>query len=100
MFLVDDNTDSIEHNYPFAMKIHPFEGKQEDMVLLHIFDQLLKLYHWSIKINNIINENKLKGITEIEETGQPWIPALPFASIPSWKKNAKKRRLRVRWSYD
>lgn len=58
MFLVDDNTDSIEHNYPFAMKIHPFEGKQEDMVLLHIFEQLLKLYHWSIKFNTFINENK------------------------------------------
>ncbi len=28
MFLVDDNTDSINNNYPFALKINAFEGRQ------------------------------------------------------------------------
>lgn len=31
MFLVDDNSDSINNNYPFALRIEPFEGKQEDL---------------------------------------------------------------------
>lgn len=31
MFLVDDNIDSINNNYPFALRAEPFEGKQEDL---------------------------------------------------------------------
>lgn len=31
MFLIDDNSDSIDNNYPFALKIKAFEGNQEDI---------------------------------------------------------------------
>ena len=31
MFLVDDNLDSINNNYPFAVKIFAFEGCQTDV---------------------------------------------------------------------
>ena len=31
MFLVDDNVDSINNNYPFAVKIVAFEGSQTDI---------------------------------------------------------------------
>jgi RNA polymerase II subunit A small phosphatase-like protein len=44
MFLVDDNVDSINNNYPFALRIAPFEGSQQDIELLAIFQKVLKLY--------------------------------------------------------
>lgn len=37
MFLVDDNVDSINNNYPFALKVTAFEGNQQDLELLSIF---------------------------------------------------------------
>ena len=45
MILVDDNNDSIRHNYPFAVKINPFEGDQNDKDLKNIFQTILKFYH-------------------------------------------------------
>jgi hypothetical protein len=30
MILVDDNSESIRHNYPFSVKINAFEGDQND----------------------------------------------------------------------
>jgi hypothetical protein len=44
MFLVDDNQDSINNNYPFALAIAPFEGNQQDIELVAIFEKVLKLY--------------------------------------------------------
>jgi RNA polymerase II subunit A small phosphatase-like protein len=44
MFLVDDNLDSINHNYPFALRISAFEGSQQDLELFSVFEQLLKFY--------------------------------------------------------
>lgn len=44
MFLVDDNADSINYNYPFAVRVAPFEGKQTDVELLGLFQKILKLY--------------------------------------------------------
>lgn len=44
MVLVDDNSLSIERNYPFAIQIKAFEGDQTDQELLTIFDKLLKFY--------------------------------------------------------
>lgn len=46
MVLVDDNHMSIENNYPFAIKIQPFEGSQMDQELLHMFEKVLKFYIW------------------------------------------------------
>lgn len=44
MILIDDNTVSIGHNYPFAIKIKEFEGDQADRELGAIFRSLLKFY--------------------------------------------------------
>jgi len=44
MILVDDNSLSIEKNYPFAIQIKAFEGNQADKELLAIFDKVLKFY--------------------------------------------------------
>lgn len=44
MVLVDDNHMSIENNYPFAIKIQPYEGSQMDQELLHMFEKVLKFY--------------------------------------------------------
>ncbi len=44
MILVDDNSDSIKHNYPFAVKVEAFEGDQQDGHLKTIFQTLLKFY--------------------------------------------------------
>lgn len=44
MILVDDNTDSINHNYPFALKIEAFEGDQNDRALLETFQKILRFY--------------------------------------------------------
>lgn len=46
MVLVDDNNDSINKNYPFAIKIEAFEGNQKDKCLPDTFEKLLKFYHW------------------------------------------------------
>ena len=46
MVLVDDNSLSIEKNYPFALQIKPFEGEQKDQELLVIFEKCLKFYIW------------------------------------------------------
>jgi len=46
MILVDDNSLSIEKNYPFAIQIKAFEGNQADKELLAIFDKVLKFYIW------------------------------------------------------
>lgn len=45
MILVDDNTDSIKHNYPFAVKIEAYEGNQEDVHLKNTFQTLLRFYN-------------------------------------------------------
>ena len=45
MILVDDNADSIKHNYPFAVKIDPFEGNQQDIHLKTTFQTILRFYH-------------------------------------------------------
>lgn len=45
MILVDDNTISIGHNYPFAIRIKQFEGDQQDRELITIFEKLLKFYN-------------------------------------------------------
>ena len=37
MILLDDNVDSINNNYPFAIRIDPFEGNQQDLELLTTF---------------------------------------------------------------
>ena len=47
MILVDDNTDSIKHNYPFAVKIEAYEGNQEDVHLKNTFQTLLRFYNWT-----------------------------------------------------
>ena len=44
MVLVDDNSLSIERNYPFAIQVKPFEGDQNDQDLLEIFNKVLKFY--------------------------------------------------------
>lgn len=44
MILVDDNTVSIGHNYPFSIKIKEFEGDQKDRELVTIYQNLLKFY--------------------------------------------------------
>ena len=44
MVLVDDNSLSIERNYPFAIQIKAFEGEQADQELLEIFNKVLKFY--------------------------------------------------------
>ena len=44
MFLVDDNVDSINYNYPFAVRVTPFEGQQNDVELIALFQKILKLY--------------------------------------------------------
>ena len=46
MILVDDNNDSIGFNYPFAVKIHAFEGDQTDKHLVNTFEKLLKFYQY------------------------------------------------------
>lgn len=45
MILVDDNAESISHNYPFAVKIEAFEGDQQDTHLKSTFQTLLRFYH-------------------------------------------------------
>ena len=47
MVLVDDNILSVETNYPYSIRIEPFEGNQQDQELLFIFQKVLKLYNWS-----------------------------------------------------
>lgn len=44
MILIDDNTVSVGHNYPFSIKIKEFEGDQSDKELQAIFKTLLKFY--------------------------------------------------------
>ena len=44
MILVDDNKVSIGHNYPFAIQIEEFEGRQQDSALIDLFAKLLKFY--------------------------------------------------------
>ena len=44
MILVDDNTTSVNKNYPFAVQIKPFEGKQDDKDLVRVFNTLMKFY--------------------------------------------------------
>jgi TFIIF-interacting CTD phosphatase-like protein len=44
MVLVDDNSLSIEKNYPFAIQVKSFEGEQDDRELLAIFEKVLKFY--------------------------------------------------------
>ena len=44
MVLVDDNKDSVNHNYPFAVPIEAFEGDQKDSTLSETFKQVLKFY--------------------------------------------------------
>jgi hypothetical protein len=44
MILVDDNTDSIKYNYPFAVKVEAFEGDQLDGHLKTTFATLLRFY--------------------------------------------------------
>ncbi len=48
MILVDDNADSIKYNYPFAVKIDPFEGNQQDVHLKTTFQTILKFYRWQM----------------------------------------------------
>lgn len=48
MILVDDNSDSIRYNYPFAVKIEAFEGDQQDNHLKTTFETLLRFYRWKI----------------------------------------------------
>lgn len=45
MILVDDNSESIRHNYPFAIKAEAFEGDQADDHLKGIFQTILKFYN-------------------------------------------------------
>lgn len=45
MILVDDNSESIRHNYPFAIKAEAFEGDQTDNHLKGIFQTILKFYN-------------------------------------------------------
>ena len=48
MILVDDNSESIRHNYPFAIKAEAFEGDQTDNHLKGIFQTILKFYNWEM----------------------------------------------------
>ena len=53
MILIDDNSDSINNNYPFALKIDAFEGDQSDKGLIKAFETVMKFYHWSMKTTNL-----------------------------------------------
>lgn len=53
MILVDDNTYSVSHNYPFAVAIKEFEGNQSDKELSCLFQKLLRFYQWSLQINQL-----------------------------------------------
>ena len=44
MILVDDNQDSVNNNYPFAVVIEAFEGDQKDRTLTQTFKKVLKFY--------------------------------------------------------
>ena len=46
MILVDDNSDSVSQNYPFAIKVKAFEGDQGDKYLVETFEKLLKFYQY------------------------------------------------------
>ena len=44
MVLVDDNSESVNRNYPFAVQIKEFEGDQSDSELIKTYQLLLKFY--------------------------------------------------------